>query len=91
MIVIPSLIILGKILLSAYTVSRFEPLKMVLDLLPDKLIFNLINLLLTCSKCLSFWIGIIFFGDIWMGMLASLIITVLEKTAFNKLEKVTLN
>lgn len=81
---------ISKIMLISYTISRFEPLKMVLDLLPDKLLFNLIALLLTCSKCISFWSGLFLF-NIWVGMIASLIMTILEKTLLRWLERTRLN
>ena len=79
-----------KTILAAYTVSRFEPLKMILELLPDKLLPNLLTLLLTCSKCLAFWIGLIIAGP-WIAMGASFIITILEKTLFSWIEQTRLN
>jgi len=84
------LIIFGKVMLLSYTISRFEPLKMVLDLLPDNLFFNLLRLALTCSKCLSFWIGILF-GQIWIGMIASFTMTIFEKTIGRWIDQVRLN
>lgn len=83
-------ILLLQTILTAYTISRFEPLKMLLDLLPDNLFWNLLRLLLTCSKCLAFWTGILF-GGIWIGMGASLLITLLEKTIFGWMDQIRLN
>ena len=49
-----------KIMISIWLVSwfitRFEPLQMLLELLPNKLLWNLIKLLISCLKCISFWI-----------------------------------
>ena len=42
--------------LVSWFITRFEPLQMVLELLPNKLLFNLFKLLITCLKCVSFWI-----------------------------------
>lgn len=84
------LLLIGKVMLISYTISRFEPLKMVLDLLPDNLFFNLLRLLLTCSKCLSFWVGIII-GGIWIGMVSSFTMTIFEKTIGRWIDKVRLN
>ena len=44
-----------SIWLVSWFITRFEPLQMVLELLPNKLIPNLIKLLVTCLKCVSFW------------------------------------
>ena len=42
--------------LVSWFITRFEPLQMVLELLPNKLLFNLFKLLITCLKCVTFWI-----------------------------------
>ena len=42
--------------LISWFITRFEPLQMVLELLPNKLLFNLFKLLITCLKCVTFWI-----------------------------------
>jgi hypothetical protein len=43
-----------SIWLVSWFITRFEPLQMVLELLPNKLLFNLFKLLITCLRCLSF-------------------------------------
>jgi hypothetical protein len=48
--------ILISIWLVSWFITRFEPLQMVLELLPNKLLWNLIKLLTSCLKCVSFWI-----------------------------------
>jgi uncharacterized membrane protein YciS (DUF1049 family) len=69
-----------KVFLVAYTISRFTPIQMVLDLLPNKLHYNLLKLLMTCSKCLGLWVGLIMTGNIWLSMGISLFMVVFEKT-----------
>lgn len=53
-----------SIWLVSWLITHFEPLNMVLELLPDKLFWNLIRLLLTCLKCVSFWLTFIWTGSI---------------------------
>jgi hypothetical protein len=53
-----------SIFLVSWVISRFEPFTMLLEILPDNLISNLFRLMLTCIKCLMFWITLIYTGDI---------------------------
>jgi hypothetical protein len=53
-----------KIFLVSWFITRFQPLKMALAFLPDKLIWNIIRLLFSCIMCLSFWSGLGLTGDI---------------------------
>ena len=48
--------IMISIWLLSWFITRFEPLQMLLELLPNKLLWNLIKLLISCLKCVSFWI-----------------------------------
>ena len=50
--------------LVSWFITRFEPLQMILELLPNKLLYNLFKLLITCLKCVSFWITLIYTGNI---------------------------
>lgn len=50
--------------LVSWFITRFEPLQMVLELLPNKLIYNLFKLLITCLKCVSFWITLVYTENI---------------------------
>ena len=50
--------------LVSWFITRFEPLQMVLELLPNKLLFNLFKLLITCLKCVSFWITLCYTQNI---------------------------
>jgi hypothetical protein len=45
-----------SIWLVSWFITRFEPLQMTLELLPNKLLYNLFKLLITCLKCVSFWL-----------------------------------
>lgn len=50
--------------LVSWFITRFEPLQMVLELMPNKLIYNLFKLLITCLKCVSFWITLAYTQNI---------------------------
>jgi hypothetical protein len=53
-----------SIWLLSWFITRFEPLQMTLELLPNKLLWNLIKLLTSCLKCVSFWITLGYTGNI---------------------------
>jgi hypothetical protein len=53
-----------SIWLVSWFITRFEPLQMVLELLPNKLLFNLFKLLITCLKCVTFWITLCYTQNI---------------------------
>lgn len=57
----------------SWFITRFEPLQMILELLPNKLIYNLFKLLVTCLKCVSFWITLIMTEDIFLAALIAFI------------------
>jgi hypothetical protein len=50
--------------LVSWFITRFEPLQMVLELMPNKLLPNLFKLLITCLKCVSFWLTLLYTGNI---------------------------
>jgi hypothetical protein len=83
------LIVLIKSLLLAWIVTRFEPLKIIVEVLPDKLIYNVIKLLLTCSKCCTFWLSLIIYRDLYTAILASLLMTIIEKYILERIEQIT--
>lgn len=56
-----------NIFILSWTITHFEPFHMVLELLPNKLIPNLIKLLLTCLKCVTFWLSLILTHDIYVA------------------------
>lgn len=53
-----------SIWLVSWFITRFEPLQMILELLPNKLLYNLFKLLITCLKCLTFWITLVYTQNI---------------------------
>jgi len=78
-----NIILILKILGLSYIVSKFTPLRQFINfigLLIKKrnpsplniLIFESVEELLTCWKCLSLWIGIIF-GGLWIGIISSIL------------------
>lgn len=66
-------LILFKIFIVSWFISRFEPIHMTLEALPNKLVYNLIRLILTCLKCLAFWITLTWTGDIFLASLMAFI------------------
>jgi len=66
-------LILFKIFMISWFISRFEPIHMLLETLPNKLVYNLIRLILTCLKCLAFWITLSWIGDIFLASLMAFI------------------
>lgn len=60
-------ILLIKFFLLAWVITRFEPIQMLLELLPDNLMSNLIKLLLSCLKCVLFWSVLSFTGDVFLA------------------------
>ena len=74
------LISLGKILVSSWLVTRFEPLQWLIDLLPNNKFKFLIQDATTCMKCMSLYLGLIITGDIYMSALAAFLSVVYSKT-----------
>lgn len=58
------MIMIGSILAISWTISRFEPLHMAAELLPNNIAFNLLRLMIGCFKCLSLWIGLAMTGSL---------------------------
>lgn len=70
-----------QIFLITWLVTRFEPLTMILELLPDKyILLNMVILLLTCSKCFAFWFSLIYTQDIFISAFMSFMMMIYEKT-----------
>lgn len=103
------LVILVKIFLVTWFVTRFEPIQKPLvtidaavnDYLTFKkrpfyeiiffAIINSIIKILTCSKCFSFWFGLVFSNDFYTAALSSLIMVIFEKSIGDWLSRVKLN
>jgi hypothetical protein len=78
-----TILVIGKILLLAWFITRFEPVQWIVDILFEgktDLTSKLLYLALSCSKCLSFWAGIILAQDIFLAIIASWLMVVYEKT-----------
>lgn len=60
-------ILMIKFFVLAWVITRFEPIQMLLELLPDNLVSNLIKLLLSCLKCVLFWSILLFTGDVFIA------------------------
>lgn len=85
------IILLIKIWFVCWMITRFEPLHMILELLPNKLIFNMISLMLTCLKCLSMWVTLSITGDIFLASVMTFISFFYEKNLGIWEKKVRLN
>lgn len=77
-----------KILLASWFITRFEPIKWFIEILPDNLIFNMIKYIPMCSKCFSFWFGLIYIHNFWLAALSSLIMVIVEKYILSEIEQV---
>lgn len=65
---------LGKILLLSWVITRFKPIQIIIELLPDNLLFNLVKLLLTCAMCVSFWLTLSLTQDVYLASLNAFIL-----------------
>jgi hypothetical protein len=87
-----TILVIGKILLLAWFVTRFEPVQWIVDILfegKQDLTSKLLYLALTCSKCVAFWAGIILTQDIFLAIIASWLMVVYEKTIGKWENKIT--
>lgn len=100
--IIDIFIILSKIFILSWFVTRFEPLQWFIDQffsfkfnekwndlneIKNKSHF-LITTLTTCMKCTSFWLSLIITGDIYVSALSSFIAMLYEKTIGNWEKKI---
>jgi hypothetical protein len=58
-----------KILLLSWVITKFKPLQIILEILPDNILLNMTRLLLTCIMCCSFWLTFCLMGDIYLASL----------------------
>ena len=78
--------IIIKSILIGWMITRFEPLQMILELIPDvksplvNIISNIVKLLLTCSKCTTFWLSLLIFQDVYLAIASSFFMVIYEKT-----------
>lgn len=54
-----------KIFFLAWVITKFEPIEMILELLPDKLFYNVIRLVFSCLMCCLFWTTFALTGNIF--------------------------
>lgn len=86
--------IILKILLLAWFITKFEPISWILEILEPSipknnistLIFNISRLSLGCLKCASFYIGLIM-GGFWVGCLSSFIAYLYMNTIQPQIDK----
>lgn len=62
-----------KVFILAWWLTHFEPAKMVIDLIPESMLKWILQLILGCITCASFWIGLIIFKDLSLAALSSYI------------------
>jgi hypothetical protein len=78
-----TILVIGKILLLAWFITRFEPVQWIVDILFEgktDLTSKLLYLALTCSKCVAFWAGIILTQDIFLAIIGCFLMVIYEKT-----------
>ena len=74
------LITILKCLALGWTISQFQPIHWLVDLLKESMLKWTLVLLTQCSKCCSFWVTLSYTGDLFiasvsyilMGMITSL-------------------
>jgi hypothetical protein len=78
-----TILVIGKILLLSWFITRFEPVQWIVDILfegKQDLTSKMLQLTLTCSKCLSFWLGVIISQDIFLAIIGCFLMVIYEKT-----------
>mgnify|MGYP007100172629 CR=1 FL=1 len=72
--------IIIKSFLMGWMITRFEPVKMIIEELPKNLFTLIISLLFQCSKCATFWMSFLVFHNICLAISSSLLMVIYEKT-----------
>lgn len=76
------LIMIAKGMGLAYLVTKFEPLKILVELATERypnLFTYVVALFFTCMSCATFWITLLMFG-FWPAVAAYFIATVFDKS-----------
>jgi hypothetical protein len=73
-------ILMIKAFILAYFITRFQPIEMLLEILPDKLIFNILKLAFSCSKCCVFYTSLVYTHNFYYSVLNSFIMIIFERT-----------
>lgn len=63
----------AKLFMFSWLMTRFQPIQMLLEALPDKLLTNIIKLLFSCLMCFSFWTTLIYTGDFFFASIMAFI------------------
>lgn len=85
------LLIVIKCILLSWWVTRFEPINWICELIVKKrpgVLTNAISLVLTCSKCFSFWSCLIWSGNLFLAIFASILMLIVEKWIFSQMERI---
>ncbi len=80
--IINSLIMIGKILLLAYFITRFEPLQIFVETFTEKyknIFTTTFYLMLSCFKCTSFWCGLFLSHNIYLAIISFIIAFIYDK------------
>lgn len=67
-----------KILLLSWLITSFEPLFILLNEIKWRWTKIFLIAILGCMKCLSFWLGLILTGNIWLAISASVVASLLQ-------------
>ena len=73
------IVIMIKCFLIAYFCSRYEPINMLIDLIPNAFIKSILTLILTCSKCCIFYTTLLYTHNFYYSVINVFLITLFEK------------
>lgn len=79
-IILINALLMGKILVLSWLITKFEPLHIIVEMLPDNILFNLFRLMIGCLMCVSFWTTLYLTGDIYISSLNAFIAFWYNKT-----------
>lgn len=86
-------ILLIKSLLLAYLVTNFEPIQWIIEIIyeqnKDNKLIPYIVLPFTCGKCAAFWICLIMTHNIYLSIVASMIMIIFNKTLGKWMKEIT--
>lgn len=65
--------IIIKIFILSWFLTRFKPIRIFFNILPDNILFKVIRYITTCIFCISFWLSILITNDIYLSCFTSFI------------------
>jgi hypothetical protein len=87
-------VLILKSIIYAYVLTQFQPLKWIIDLIPNSIPKYIIVLLTSCLACASFWIALVLTHSLFVAGITYFIIsqlnklwTSIEPVVFHKLYK----